>query len=83
VSPGEVTLAVNPFDMAWWPFRQTAHLFPNYQTWSDTTVALTIVWLALLLSSIGLVVWRQYGDALRSLPRRRLSPAHGFRPRRA
>jgi hypothetical protein len=83
VAPGEVTLAVDPFDMAWWPFRQSAYLFPNYQTWSETTVVLTIAWLALLLGSIGFVAWREYGYLVQTLPRRRLSLAHGFRLRRA
>jgi hypothetical protein len=58
-APGEVTLAVDPFEMAWWPFRQSAHLFPNYQTWSETTWLLTAVWVAVLLTSMGAVAWRE------------------------
>jgi hypothetical protein len=76
--PGEVTLAVDPFDMAWWPFRQSAHLFPNYQTWSETTVVLTAAWLTLLLGSMAFVVWREHGDLLRRAPRRRLPLAGRF-----
>jgi hypothetical protein len=83
VATGEVTLAVDPFDMAWWPFRQSAHLFPNYQTWSDTTVALTLVWVALLLGSMAWAIWREHGDVLRTLPRRRRTLPDGFRLRRA
>jgi hypothetical protein len=83
VNPGEVTLAVDPFEMAWWPFRQSAHLFPNYQTWSETTWLLTVAWVTALLASMGFVVWREFGGVLKALPRRRLAPEGGFRLRRA
>jgi hypothetical protein len=56
----EVRLAVDPFDMHWAAFRWTAHLFPNYQTWGSETVALTVVWLSLLLLAIGAVVWLSF-----------------------
>ena len=82
VNPGEVTLAVDPFDMRFWPFRQSANVFPNYQAWSDTTNVLTIVWVALFVSSIWFVAWRENGEILRGLPKR-LALARGFRLRRA
>jgi hypothetical protein len=82
VNPGEVTLAVDPFDMPFWLFRQSARLFPNYQSWSDTTNVLTIVWVALFVSSIWFVAWRENGEILRGLPKR-LALARGFRLRRA
>ena len=80
--PGEVTLAVDPFDMRFWLFRESARLFPNYQSWSDTTILLTVAWLAVLISSMGLVAWREYGNGLRALPKK-LPAARGFRLRRA
>jgi hypothetical protein len=43
--------------MHWAPFRRTAQLFPNYQTWGSETVALTVVWLSLLMLAIGASVW--------------------------
>jgi hypothetical protein len=70
VNAGDVTLAVDPFDMRFWLFRQAAHLFPNYQAWTDTTIVLTIVWVTLFVSSMWFVAWRQYGDDLRALMRR-------------
>jgi hypothetical protein len=70
VRAGDVTLAVDPFDMRFWAFRQAAHLFPNYQTWSDTTVLLTIAWVTLLAGSMSFVVWREYGAWLGALPER-------------
>jgi hypothetical protein len=78
---GEVTLAVDPFDMSFWPFRQAAHLFPNYQSWTETTVVLTIVWVTLLVSSMWFVAWREHGDGLHALGHR-LAPARGFGLRR-
>jgi hypothetical protein len=82
VSPGEVTLAVDPFDMAFWPFRQAAHLFPNYQSWSEATVILTFVWVALFLGSMGYVAFREYGIPAR-IRRLRFAPAGHSRLRRA
>jgi hypothetical protein len=82
VRAGEVTLAVDPFDMRFWLFRQAAHLFPNYQTWSDTTVMLTIAWMSLFVGSMWFVTWPEFGEELRALPRR-LSFRRGFRLRRA
>jgi hypothetical protein len=67
--------------MSFWPFRQAAHLFPNYQSWTETTVVLTIVWVTLLVSSMWFVAWREHGDGLHALGRR-LAPARGFGLRR-
>ena len=54
VNRGEVTLAVDPFDMPSALFQVSAHLFPNYTAWTVETVALTAAWLtagtALLLT---------------------------------
>ena len=42
---GEITIAVDPFDMAFPPFRGLADLFPLYTWWTTETWWLTIFWL--------------------------------------
>ncbi|MGE0228460.1 MAG: hypothetical protein AB7I38_06575 [Dehalococcoidia bacterium] len=59
---GEVTLAVDPFEMSSTAFRATAALFPDYRTWTDGTVARTAAWLA---AGGALAVWLQR-DAMRA-----------------
>ena len=49
---GEITIAVDPFDLAFLPFRGTANLFPDYTSWTGETWVLTIVWLTLAAISI-------------------------------
>ena len=78
---GEVTLAVDPFDMRFWAFKRAADGFPNYQVWTDTTVVLTIVWVTLFVGSIWFVVWRGHAGGLRALGRR-LAPARSIGLRR-
>lgn len=53
----EVTLAVDPFALAWAPFRIPAPLFPVYTAFTPATWALTIAWLAGLAAWTGAVVW--------------------------
>jgi hypothetical protein len=43
---GEVTLAVDPFDMPAVPFQVLSPLFPQYTSWPVETVILTVAWLA-------------------------------------
>ena len=82
VLPGQVTLAVNPFDIQTWAFKHTGHVFPNYQSWSETTWLLTIGWLTFYVLATWALVRREYGFSLRGLPKR-LSTAGKFRLRRA
>ena len=41
----EVTMAVDPFDMAFPPFQGPAILFPDYRSWTVETWVLTVMWL--------------------------------------
>jgi hypothetical protein len=59
-----IRLAVDPFDMQDGLFRLTANVFPNYQRWTDETIALTVAWLTLFALATGAVVWRAYGPQL-------------------
>ena len=43
---GEITIAVDPFDMRYPPFQSVASLFPLYTWWTAETWRLTILWLA-------------------------------------
>ena len=49
---GEVTIAVDPFDMDFPPFQWMAWLFPDYTSWTLETWALTVFWLALAAASV-------------------------------
>ena len=44
---GEITIAVDPFDMGFPPFQGLAGLFPLYTWWTTETWWLTIFWLSL------------------------------------
>ena len=44
-----VTIAVNPFDMAFVPFQAVAGLFPLYTWWTTETRQLTYLWWALFI----------------------------------
>jgi hypothetical protein len=64
---GEVTIAVDPFNMEAWPFQAVAPLFPNYTFWDAQTWALTIVWLVVALASAVVVFLSPTSLRLRSL----------------
>ena len=54
---GEVTIAVDPFDMSFPPFQLAGHAFPNYTFWTGETRALTALWLAAAgVATLGLVL---------------------------
>lgn len=53
---GEVTIAVDPFDMSYPPFQGLSWLFPDYRAWTGETWALTAAWLILIALSVGLAV---------------------------
>ena len=54
---GEITIAVDPFDMAFPPFRGLAGLFPLYTWWTTETWGLTCFWLALAGLATGATAW--------------------------
>ena len=50
---GEVTIAVNPFDMVFPPFQGLSGLFPLYTLWTSETWWLTVFWLAMAVLVTG------------------------------
>ena len=54
---GEITIAVDPFDMRYPPFQSVASLFPLYTWWTAETWRLTILWLAAGAGSAALTAW--------------------------
>ena len=64
---GEVTMAVDPFDMGFPLFKGLSWAFPQYTGWNWETWVLTIAWLAIAAASI-LVVFRQLYRAPRPTP---------------
>ena len=55
---GEVTIAVDPFDMGFPPFRALSWAFPMYTSWGWHTWTMTCVWLAAAVGSLWLVARR-------------------------
>ncbi|TAK76226.1 MAG: hypothetical protein EPO16_07515 [Dehalococcoidia bacterium] len=79
---GEVTIAVDPFDMHARLFTAMASLFPNYVQWTVETNLLTAGWLlagAVLLAMTLRLVWREGRHV--SSARGPVAPG-GFAPRR-
>jgi len=64
---GEITIAVDPFDMAFVPFQAVAGLFPLYSWWTKETWQLTFLWWALFAVATGAVVWPETTGAGRRL----------------
>ena len=64
---GEVTVAVDPFDMAFPPFRGAAVLFPDYRSWPVETWVLTAIWLMAGGVSIALALRPDWGLTLRKV----------------
>ena len=60
---GEVTIAVDPFDMAFPPFQGLAGLFPLYTLWTTETWWLTFFWLALGGLAVGTMAWTELVSA--------------------
>lgn len=54
---GEITIAVDPFDMRYRPFQVLATLFPLYTWWTAETWRLTIGWIAAGAGSMALAAW--------------------------
>ena len=74
---GEITIAVDPFDMAYAPFRGLAGLFPLFTWWTTETWWLTFFWLALAGLATGATVWSQFAGLCARLNMANL--AHQFR----
>ena len=64
---GEITIAVDPFDMAFVPFQAVAGLFPLYTWWTAETWQLTYAWWAAFVISTAVVLWPEISDAGRRL----------------
>ena len=60
---GEITIAVDPFDMAFPPFQGLAGLFPLFTWWTTETWWLSIFWLSLAGVLTGAAVWPQMVSA--------------------
>jgi hypothetical protein len=66
---GEVTIAVNPFEMKSWLFQATAPFFPDYTYWNAETWRLTGGWLAAAVASaIALTLTHQARGILPAAP---------------
>ena len=54
---GEITIAVDPFDMTFVPFQAVAGLFPLYTSWTTETWQLTYAWWAAFIVATAAVLW--------------------------
>ena len=68
---GEITIAVDPFDMAFPPFQGLAGLFPLYTWWTTETWGLTCFWLALAALATGATAWPEIAMKVRKAKPRR------------
>ena len=59
---GEITIAVDPFDMGFPPFQGLAGLFTLYTWWTTETWWLTIFWLSLAGLLTGASIWPKLLD---------------------
>ncbi len=64
---GEITIAVDPFDIRYPPFQSVASLFPLYTWWTAETWRLTILWLAAGAGSVALAAWPEIAGTVRRL----------------
>ena len=60
---GEITIAVDPFDMAFVPFQAIAGLFPLYTWWTSETWQLTYLWWALFTAATAAILWPEISTA--------------------
>ena len=65
---GEITIAVDPFEMAFPAFQGLNGLFPLYTRWTTETWWLTYFWLAVAVLVSGAVAWPDIAGLLRKLP---------------
>ena len=66
---GEVTIAVDPFDMSFPPFQALSHVFPNYTRWTWETWALTVSWLAVAGVAVSATVLHFYKNSRAAIER--------------
>ena len=71
----EITIAGDPFDMAYLPFQWVAGIFPLYTWWTAETWRLTYLWWAVAGVSVALVMRPQITSLVR-----RLWPLFAHRP---
>ena len=64
---GEITIAVDPFDMRYPPFQALAPLFPLYTWWTAETWRLTILWLVAGAGSVTLTAWPEIAVVTRRI----------------
>jgi hypothetical protein len=69
---GEVTLAVDPFQMSPVLFQLPGVLFPQYTEWTVETIALTVVWVSLGLLTVIALTWRDVASTIRGPGKPRL-----------
>ena len=63
----EITIAVDPFDMAFPAYQGLAGLFPLYTSWTTETWWLTYFWLAVAVLVTGAVAWPEMVGLFRKL----------------
>lgn len=66
---GEITLAVDPFDMSTPLFAGLAPLFPKYTSWTAHTWALAATWLVVAGGAVALLLFRYRGWTLQDVRR--------------
>ncbi len=76
---GDVTLAVDPFDMPPEVFQASARLFPDYRSWGTETVVRTVAWVSAGLAVMALLVWREFRPLQRIAGSDRLAAMPLFR----
>ncbi len=64
---GEITLAVDPFDMSTPLFAGLAPLFPKYTSWTAHTWALTATWLAMAGGAVAFLLFKYRGWTLQDM----------------
>ncbi len=64
---GEITIAVDPFDMTFVPFQAVAGLFPLYTLWTTETWQLTYAWWAAFVVATAAVLWPEFSGGWRRL----------------
>ncbi len=64
---GEITIAVDPFDMTFVPFQAITGLFPLYTWWTRETWQLTCLWWALFTVATGAAMWPEISSAANQL----------------
>ena len=64
---GDITIAVDPFDMTFVPFQAVAGLFPLYTLWTTETWQLTYAWWAAFVVATAALSWPEISEGSRWL----------------